>query len=52
MIWKCSCGRSTTLGPKCVFCAREKDEEKEDKINWKELEKYIDCEDWLEEEED
>jgi len=50
IVHKCACGRRTTLGPKCAWCTVTSDNE-DPTISWVSLEEYLECEDYLEEEE-
>ena len=51
ILYICACGRRTTLGMKCVWCSTSIDND-DPTIEWSELEKFIDCDEFIEEEED
>ena len=51
ILYICACGRRTTLGLRCAWCSMQPDNE-DPSIDWKSLEDYLDCEKYLEEEEE
>lgn len=50
IVFKCACGRNTTHGPRCIFCSRETEQEDLSNVDLEELEAYLECEEFLEDE--